>query len=104
MHVQIVLVDTSWLHNIWEMFLLLITLRFLWENGVSGKIKAHLSQHPKHYNNCSAHTFLILFKSFLAPTPFKKEDRDYAFCMREYKVETIKLLPFYMTDFLYTEL
>ena len=35
---------------------------------------------------------------------FKKEDRDYAFYMRDYKGETIKLLPFYMTDFLFTEL
>ena len=27
-----------------------------------------------------------------------------AFYMRDYKGETIKLLPFYMTDFLFTEL
>ena len=29
---------------------------------------------------------------------------DYAFYMRGYKGETITLLPFYMTDFLFTEL
>ena len=28
-HVQTVLVDTSWLHNIWEMFLLFIKFKFL---------------------------------------------------------------------------
>ena len=35
--------------------------------------------------------------------PFKK-GRDYAFYKRDYKGDTIKLLPFYMTDFLFTEL
>ena len=35
----------------------------------------------------------------LAPPSFK-EGRDYAFFMRDYKGEAIKLLPFYMTDFL----
>ena len=104
MHVKIVLVDTSWLHNIWEMFWLFTTFKFLWENGVSGKIKAHWPQHPQHYNNCSAPTFLISFKTFSPPPPFKKEGRDYVYFMREYKVETIKLLPFLMTDFLFTEL
>ena len=46
---------------------------------------------------------LILFKKCLTPPPFKREG-DYAFYMRGYKGETIKLLPFYMTDFLFTEL
>ena len=41
-----VLVDISWLHNVWEMFLLFIKSKFLWKNGVSEKIKAHLSQQP----------------------------------------------------------
>ena len=58
---------------------------------------------PQCYNY-SASTFLILFETFLHPTPFKKEGRDYAFYMRDYKGQTIKLLPFYMTDFLFTEL
>ena len=53
----------------------------------------------QHYNNCSAHTFLVLFKKFLDPPPFKKEDRDYAFYMRDYKGKATKLLPFYMVDF-----
>ena len=83
MHVQRVLVDTSWLHNVWEIVLLFIN------SGFSGKIK---------------NAFLILFQNLLTPPPFKKEGRDYAFYMREYKVETIKLLPFYMTDFLFAEL
>ena len=95
---------TSWLHNVWEMYLLFIKFKFLWKNGVSEKTKAHLLQHPQHYNNCSAPTFLILFKKLLAPPLFKKEGTDYAFYMRDYKWETIKLLPFYMTDFLFTEL
>ena len=59
---------------------------------------------PQHCNNCSAPIFLILFKKNLDPLPFKKEGRDYAFYKRDYKRETIKLLPFYMTDFLFTEL
>ena len=69
-----------------------------------GKLKLIYPSTPKHYNNCSAPTFLILFKKILAPAPFKKEVRDYAFYMRECKVETIKLLLFYMTDSLFTEL
>ena len=46
MHVQTVLVDKSLLHNVWEMFLLFIKFKFLWKNGVSEKIKAHLPLHP----------------------------------------------------------
>ena len=42
MPVQTVLVDTSWLHNVWEMFLLFIEFKFPWKNGVYEKIKAHL--------------------------------------------------------------
>ena len=37
-----VLVDTSWLHNVWEIFLLFIKFKFLLKNGTSEKIKAHL--------------------------------------------------------------
>ena len=48
--------------------------------------------------------FLVLFKKLLDPPPYKKEGRDYAFYMRDCKAETIKLLIFYMTDFLFTEL
>ena len=59
---------------------------------------------PKHYNNCSAPIFSILLKKFLALTPFKKESRDYGFYKTDYKGETIKLLPFYTTDFLFSEL
>ena len=58
------------------MFLRFIKFKFLWKNGVSEKIKAHLPQHPQHYNNCSAPTFLILFKKLLAPPSFKKEGRN----------------------------
>ena len=68
MHVQTVLVDISWLYNLWEMFLRFIKFKFLWKNGVSEKIKAHLPQHPQHYSNCSAPTFLILFKKIVSPT------------------------------------
>ena len=32
----------SWLHNVWEMFLLFIKFKFPWKNGVYEKIKAHL--------------------------------------------------------------
>ena len=58
----------------------------------------------QHYNNCLAPTFLILFKKNLAPNAFLKKGRDYAFYMIDYKGQTIKLLPFHMTDFLFTEL
>ena len=68
------------------------------------KLKPIYSSNPQHYNNCSAPTFLILFKKLLAKSPFKKEDRIYVFYMRDYKRETIKLLPFLMTNFLFTEL
>ena len=68
------------------------------------KLKVIYSSIPPHYNNCSSPTFLILFKKLLAPSTFKKAGRDYAFYMSNYKGEKIKLLPFYMTDFLFTEL
>ena len=41
MHVETILVDTSWLHNVWEIFLLFIKFKFLWKNGVFVKIKVH---------------------------------------------------------------
>ena len=51
------------------------------------------------------HTHLFNFiQKIFSPTPFKKEDRDYAFCMTDYQGETIRLLPFYTTDLLFTEL
>ena len=83
---------------------------FLLNSSFSGKmvflrkLKLIYPSTPQHYNNCLVPTFLILFKKFLDPSPFKKEVRDYAFYMRNYKGETIKLLPFYMTDFSFTEL
>ena len=67
------------------------------------KLKLITPSTSQHYNNCSHPPLLILFKNFLAPPPFKIEG-DYAFYMRGYKGETIKLLQFYMTDFLFTEL
>ena len=82
----------------------------LLNSGFSGKmvllrrLKLIYPSTPQHCNNCSAPMFLILFKKFVDPLPFKKEDRDYAFYMRDYKGETIKLLPFCMTDFLFTEM
>ena len=85
------------------MFLLFIKFKFLRKNGVSEKIKAHFPQHLPALQQLFSPHLLILFKKFLAPHPFKIEG-DYAFHMRDYKGETIKLLPFYMTDFLFTEL
>ena len=82
---------------------------FLLNSSFSGKmvfmrkLKLIYPSTSQHYNNCSARTILVLFKKFLDPPPFKKQGRDYAFYMRDYKGET-KLLPFYMTDFLFTEL
>ena len=67
------------------------------------KLKPIYSSTPQHYKNCSAPTFLILFKKLLAPPPFKKRTET-AFYMRDYKGETMKPLSLYMTDFLFTEL
>ena len=103
MHVQTVLVDTSWLHNVWEMFLLFIKFKFFWKNGVSEKIKAHAPATPNITTIVEPPTFWFYSKKLLAPPPFKKEDIDYAFYMRAYKGMT-KETPFYMTDFLFTEL
>ena len=68
------------------------------------KLKLIYPSTPQHYINSSAPIFKILFKKFLDPSPLKKENRGYAFYVRDYKWETIKLLPFYMKDFLFTEL
>ena len=68
------------------------------------KLKLIYPSTSQHNNICSASNFLILFKKILDPPPFRKEGRDYAFYLRGYKGETVKLLPFYMRDFLFTEL
>ena len=68
------------------------------------KLKLIYPSTPQHYKYCLAPIFLILFKKFLDPSPSKKEGRDYAFYKRDCKAETIKLLPFYITYFLFTEL
>ena len=65
MHVQTVLVDTSWLHSVWEMFLLFIKFKFLWKNDVSEKIKAR----PSTSSITKAPTFLILFEKIVSLTP-----------------------------------
>ena len=100
-----VLVDTSWLQNAWEMFLPFIKFKLLWKNGNSEKIKVHLPQQPPAlHKNCLAPPFQFYSKKLLAPPAFKNEDRDYAFYMRDDKGQTITLFPFYMTDFLLTEI
>ena len=58
------------------------------------KLKLIYPSTPQHYNNCSASAFLILFKKVLNPPLFKKEGRNYAFYMTDYKGEKTKLLPF----------
>ena len=98
MHVQTVWVDTSWLHNLWEMFLLFIKFKFLWKNSISEKIKAHLSQHaPHHYNNCSVTLLFNFLLKIVSPTPIlKRWHRLYILYER--------FLPFYMANFLFNEL
>ena len=67
-----VLVDISWLHNVWEMFLLFIKFRFLWKNSVSEKIKAHLPQHPPALQQLfNPHLFNFIQK-IDSPTPIHK--------------------------------
>ena len=61
-----------------------------------------LGKYPKALQQLfSPHLFNFVQK-FFGPHPL--EGRDYSFYMKECKVETLKLLPFYMTDFLFTEL
>ena len=91
MHVQTVLVDDWTMHQKCFYFLL-YKFRFLWKNGVSEKIKANLlHQLPALQQLFSPHLFNFIQKKLLAPSPFK-EGRDYAFSMRDYKGEAIKLL------------
>ena len=46
------------------------------------KLKPIYHSTSQDYNNCSAPTFLILFKKLLAPSPFKKEGRNYILYQR----------------------
>ena len=85
-------------------FSFLLHSSFSGKMAFPGKLKLIYPSTLKHYNNCSAPNFLIFFKSCLAPPLYKKEGRDYAFYMWHCKGETIKLFPFFMTDFLFTEL
>ena len=65
--------STSWLHNVWEMFLLFIKLKFLWKNGVSEKIEAHLPQHsPALQQLFSPHIFNFIQKN-ISPHPHLKK-------------------------------
>ena len=97
-----IMIAHTWLYE--KCFYFLLHSSFSVKMLLLGKLKFIYPSTSKRYNNFSAPTLMILIKKFLALSPFKKEGRDYAFYMREYKVETIKLLPFYMTDFLFTEL
>ena len=62
---------------------------FLLKSSFSGKmvfprkLKLIYPSTSKHYDSCSASTFLILFKKIVCPNSFKKEGRDYVFYMRE---------------------
>ena len=83
----------------------------LWENGVSEKIKAYLPQHPASLQQLFSPHLINFIQKIVMPTSpppaallFKKEGRDFAFYMRHYEGETTKFVPFYMTDFLFTEM
>ena len=78
-----------------------ISFKFLRKNCFLTKLKLISSSTPQCYNNFLTSTFLILFKNFLVPFPFKREGRDYVFYMRDYKEETMKLSPFYLRFFIY---
>ena len=63
------------------------------------KLKLIYPRNLQHYNNYLVPTFLIVFlKKMLTPPTFK-EGRDYAFYMRDYKGETIKLLHLFCINF-----
>ena len=75
---------------------LLYKFKFLWKNGVSEEIKAHLPQKPPALQQLfSPHFFNFFFKKMLAPPTFK-EGRYYAFYMIDYEGETIKLLHLFL--------
>ena len=77
MHVQTVLVDTSWLYNVWEMFLLLMKFKFFFrENGVSKKIKAHFVQNPPPLQQLFSPHLLNFIQKKLASLPFKVEGAE----------------------------
>ena len=60
-------------------------LKFPWKNGVHEKIKAHLPYHPSALQQFFSPHLFDLFKKILDPPRFKKEGRDNAFYMRDYK-------------------
>ena len=64
-----VLVNTSWLHNAWEMSLFFIKLKFLWKNGYSEKIKAHLPQHPQALQQLFCPQLFNFILKVFSPTP-----------------------------------
>ena len=72
MHVETVLVDASWLHNVWAMFLLFVKFKFLWKNGLSEKIKAHLPKHLPALQQLFSPHLSNLFKKIVTPTPIQK--------------------------------
>ena len=63
---------------------------FLWKNGISENIKAHLAQHPPALQQLfSPHLFNFIQK-IVSPTPNLKKRAENVFYMRDYKGETIK--------------
>ena len=101
MHVQIFLVDMYE-----KCFYFLLNSSFSGKMVFLRKLKLiYPSNSPALQQLFSPHLFNFFKKKkkMLAPTQFKKEDRDYAFYMRDYKRVT-KDTDFYMTDFLFTEL
>ena len=87
------------------MFLLFIKFKLFYKNGVPEKIKSHLSQHlPGLQQLFSPHLFNFIQRIVIPIHPHLKKRAETTFYIRDYKGETIKLLPFYMTDFLFTEL
>ena len=65
------LLDTSWLHNVWEMFLLFIKFKFLYKNDVPEKIETHLPRTllPSDYNNCLVHHLFNFIQKIVSPIP-----------------------------------
>ena len=56
-------------------YFLLYKFKFLWKNGVSEKIKAHLPQQHPALQQLFAPTFLISFKKIVGPTPTERGQR-----------------------------
>ena len=91
-------------------FYFLFKFMFLKKNVISEKTLKLISPSPLKKNKLlcistiAQHHLLILFKKFLAPPPIWKRETEIMHSKWKITKERIQLLPFYLTDNLFTEL